>query len=607
MISKTISKIFTTDVKSVLTTDRLADTVALMEREGVSCVPVLDGKKPCGILTERDIVRAANERMDFASTAIGDIMISPVITVERSVDDLDIFEIYELMASNEIRHLTAVDEAGDIVGVVTQTDLIRWLNPEYFVSLKEVGKIMTPDVVTLTEDGSLVKAVSLMASAFISCVIIVSEAVPIGIITERDITRLAAKGVEFDENDVSRYMSSPVETVTVGCKLQDAVALMMEKGVRRLVVVDSDGLLTGVVTQFDVIKGLESEYVKALKAKVGETEGRLREVVRQLDEKSTYLDNILRSTTDEAIVTCSPDMTINYINPVAESFYNLPASEAIGMRIDEIHKRENVNPERVEETMSEVRKTGRSSYMINNGEGEDRQVLDVRISTIINKKGVPIGFGHFARDVTEITNAGEALRQSEARYRSLIDNIDMGITLIGSDYRILMANSFQHKLFERRPGYFVGKNCFEEFERCDGVCSYCPGTAAMETGRAAEVETEATLKDGRTVSVHIKAFPVMDESGKASGFIEVVQDITKRKDVEAERENMIGALMDAFERIKMLHGLIPICSYCKKVRDDDGYWSKVETYIEAHSDAHFTHSICSDCGDRLKEGELEEI
>jgi hypothetical protein len=58
-------------------------------------------------------------------------------------------------------------------------------------------------------------------------------------------------------------------------------------------------------------------------------------------------------------------------------------------------------------------------------------------------------------------------------------------------------------------------------------------------------------------------------------------------------------LRRSLEKIKVLSGLLPICASCKKVRDDKGYWSQVETYIEQHSDAQFTHGLCPDCAKRM--------
>lgn len=69
----------------------------------------------------------------------------------------------------------------------------------------------------------------------------------------------------------------------------------------------------------------------------------------------------------------------------------------------------------------------------------------------------------------------------------------------------------------------------------------------------------------------------------------------ERKRAQEERERLINELQDALTKIKTLRGLLPICSSCKKIRDDGGYWSQVEVYIRDHTDADFTHGLCPDC------------
>jgi hypothetical protein len=71
--------------------------------------------------------------------------------------------------------------------------------------------------------------------------------------------------------------------------------------------------------------------------------------------------------------------------------------------------------------------------------------------------------------------------------------------------------------------------------------------------------------------------------------------ITKRKQAEKEREKLIAELQDAVTKIKILRGLLPICTTCKKIRDDKGYWNQIESYICEHSEAEFTHSMCPIC------------
>ncbi len=66
---------------------------------------------------------------------------------------------------------------------------------------------------------------------------------------------------------------------------------------------------------------------------------------------------------------------------------------------------------------------------------------------------------------------------------------------------------------------------------------------------------------------------------------------------ERERDDLILELQNTLAQVKKLSGLLPICSFCKKIRDDRGYWNRVDEYIRDHSDARLSHSICPDCAE----------
>ena len=72
--------------------------------------------------------------------------------------------------------------------------------------------------------------------------------------------------------------------------------------------------------------------------------------------------------------------------------------------------------------------------------------------------------------------------------------------------------------------------------------------------------------------------------------------------VELQRhlDDRIDELQKALSQIRRLHGIMPICAHCKRIRNDENYWQQVEAYISAHSDARFSHSICPDCFERVK-------
>lgn len=75
----------------------------------------------------------------------------------------------------------------------------------------------------------------------------------------------------------------------------------------------------------------------------------------------------------------------------------------------------------------------------------------------------------------------------------------------------------------------------------------------------------------------------------------VARDITERKRAEAERDSLVRQLQAALAEVGTLQGFLPICSYCKSIRDDENYWQSVETYISKHTNTVFSHSICPDC------------
>jgi sigma-B regulation protein RsbU (phosphoserine phosphatase) len=79
--------------------------------------------------------------------------------------------------------------------------------------------------------------------------------------------------------------------------------------------------------------------------------------------------------------------------------------------------------------------------------------------------------------------------------------------------------------------------------------------------------------------------------------------------IELQRKlaDRIGELEEALDRVKRLHGIIPICGYCKKIRDDSDYWQNVEGYISDHSEAEFSHSICPSCYVEIVQPQIDSL
>ncbi len=144
-----------------------------------------------------------------------------------------------------------------------------------------------------------------------------------------------------------------------------------------------------------------------------------------------------------------------------------------------------------------------------------------------------------------LVESAEQHQRSEECYRSLVENIDMGITLIDPDYTIVAMNTCQSRLFGKSQESFLGKKCYREFEKRESPCTHCPGVQAMATGRPAEAETKGIRDDDSHFDARIHAYPVFDNSGDSTGFIELVEDITERKKTEQALKDYANALESA--------------------------------------------------------------
>ncbi len=115
-------------------------------------------------------------------------------------------------------------------------------------------------------------------------------------------------------------------------------------------------------------------------------------------------------------------------------------------------------------------------------------------------------------------------------------------------------------------------------------------------GRTVEsFESKRLTADGRILEVWLTASALTGEAGQVEAMVTNERDITARKQAEKEKVAIIKQLQQALAEVKTLRGIIPICMFCKQIRDDKGYWEQVEVYVHKHSEADFSHGICPNC------------
>lgn len=127
--------------------------------------------------------------------------------------------------------------------------------------------------------------------------------------------------------------------------------------------------------------------------------------------------------------------------------------------------------------------------------------------------------------------------------------------------------------------------------------------AVRTGGHALEFENRYRCKDGSYRWLLWNAASATQERRIYSA----ARDITDRKRAEEEREQLVRELRAALAEVTTLQQILPICSYCKHVRDDTNYWQSVESYISRHTNTMFSHSICPSCYAREVEPQLEGL
>lgn len=256
VMRETIGRYATRSVVAVESDETVLSALKLMSERQISCIIVLSHKEPVGILTERDIVFAANWVLGQNDLLVKDVMNKPVLTAS---EDMTIEQAYQLFCQHKVRHLVVLDRRLEMTGIFTQTDLVRSLRDKAFNGMDDVIQLMSPQVLSVAPDVPARYALSLMARRAVSCVVIADDSGPVGIFTERDVVRCIAKGVDLTEATVGEVMSSSVITTPMTAAPHETISLMLKKSIRRLLVVDDHGGMAGILTQTDIGRVLDRQ------------------------------------------------------------------------------------------------------------------------------------------------------------------------------------------------------------------------------------------------------------------------------------------------------------------------------------------------------------
>jgi PAS domain S-box-containing protein len=201
-------------------------------------------------------------------------------------------------------------------------------------------------------------------------------------------------------------------------------------------------------------------------------------------------------------------------------------------------------------------------------------------------------------DITDRKRAEEELKASETRYRRLFETAQDGILILDAGTGLINdVNPFLMDMLGYTRGEFLGKRLWEIGAFKDIEASIAAFKELQRKGYVRYEDLPLKTRDGQEIAVEFVSNLYLVNHHKVIQCN--IRNITDRKKVEEERERLILKLKDALAKVKTLSGLLPICASCKKIRNDEGYWEQIETYVRDRSEADFTHGICPDCAKRL--------
>ncbi|MDY7003502.1 MAG: response regulator [Cyanobacteriota bacterium] len=268
-----------------------------------SCVLVVEDGRVVGIMTERDVVRLSAQQQPLDRLVMGQIMAGSVITLPE-YDFTDLFSVINLLQQHQIRHLPILDKHEHLVGLVTHDSLRQICQPTDLLRLPLVGEVMNHQVVCATAETSLLAIAQLMADRRISSIAIVepgteSLQIPVGMLTERDLVRFQALGLNLENSIAEAVMSKPVLTVKPETSLWTVQQIMEEHNIRRLVVTGEQGELLGIVTQTSVLQAISppelSKVTEVLEQRLVRLEA---ERIKLLESRTVELESLVETRTN---------------------------------------------------------------------------------------------------------------------------------------------------------------------------------------------------------------------------------------------------------------------------------------------------------------------
>lgn len=316
--------------------------------------------------------------------------------------------------------------------------------------------------------------------------------------------------------------------------------------------------------------------------------------------EKNFFERLAESIGTAVFTVQLPDRHVKYVNPSVETLLGYTKEECLGKTTEHFYPNKKEFLEfgsLIQKTIDQKQSVLSSEQLLKRKDGTIVPT-EITISFIWNE-GVVDQVISVVKDIAERKMAEDATEKIKSQLRTMIDSYPAWVSCIDTDGNYFIANQYYTQTFKLPISQVEGHN-FKEFFPPDLYEKHKKLIMqALQSGNPVEWEDQHKFEEDRITYIHGIYTPLYDQKGSVWGISAFGLDISKRKRVELEKEALIDKLQSALNEVKTLRGILPICASCKKIRDDQGYWNQIESYIREHSEAEFTHGICPECIQKL--------
>jgi PAS domain S-box-containing protein len=320
----------------------------------------------------------------------------------------------------------------------------------------------------------------------------------------------------------------------------------------------ADGEIGYITVRFFIIKDDLGHTVKTYGVNQDITDRKRAE--EALRREQVFTGALLENMVD-GVVACGEDGNLALFNRTAREWHGLDPMAVPAEKWAEyydLYCADGITPMTV--ATVPLSRAFRGEVLVNEGmviraKGQPARHILANCAPFFDEKGRKLGAVAVMNDITDRKRAEEALRESEQRYRAVVDNIEIGISLLSHDLEIVEVNRVFREFFPHiQPG--CGQICYEQYNDPprSGPCSYCPTVLTIQDGEVHEAITE-TPAGSEIRHYHLVSSPIKDSDGQVQYVIEMVEDITDRKRAEETLRLSEERYRSLFEHAPLMYAI----------------------------------------------------